>query len=173
MLPDPDSGVTGRAIVSNPAGTTDLNGPRASTSASTGGPPSPAVAMSEAEIQRIFGDALAALPPASRHYTLYFKFDSDELTDESRALIPQILEVVSQQALPEVVVIGHTDTTGTSQSNVELGLKRANTVRTLLIEARLNAALIQVTSHGEADLLVPTPNDVAEPRNRRVEITIR
>jgi peptidoglycan-associated lipoprotein len=173
LLPDPDSGVTGRANVSNPSGTTELDGPRESSSASTGAAPSAAVTMSEADVQRIFGDALAALPPASRHYTLYFKFDSDELTDESRALIPQILQVVSQQALPEVVVIGHTDTTGASQSNVELGLKRANTVRALLIEARLNASLIEVTSHGEADLLVPTPNDVAEPRNRRVEITIR
>jgi outer membrane protein OmpA-like peptidoglycan-associated protein len=129
--------------------------------------------MSEADLQRIFGDALAALPPPSRRYTLYFRFDSDELTDESRALIPQILQAVAQQALPEVVVIGHTDTTGTDQSNVELGLKRANMVRTILIDARLNPSLIQVTSHGEADLLVPTANDVAEPRNRRVEITIR
>ena len=173
LLPDPDSGVTGRASVSNPAGTTDLSGPRESSSAATGGRPSPPMTMSEADLQRIFGEALAALPPASRHYTLYIRFDSDELTDESRALIPQILEVVAQQALPEVVVIGHTDTTGTVQSNVELGLKRANTVRTILIDARLNASLIQVTSHGEADLLVPTANDVAEPRNRRVEITIR
>ena len=71
------------------------------------------------------------------------------------------------------MVIGHTDTTGAGLSNVELGLKRANSVRNLLVEARLNPALIEVTSHGEADLLVPTGDDVAEPRNRRVEITIR
>lgn len=173
MLPDPDSGVTGRAIVSNAGGMTDLAGPRQSTLVSTSGRPSPATPMSEADVQRIFGDALEALPPASRHYTLYFKFDSDELTDESRALIPQILQVVGEQGLPEVVVIGHTDTTGASPVNVGLGLKRANTVRGLLVEARLDPSLIQVTSHGEADLLVPTADDVAEPRNRRVEITIR
>jgi outer membrane protein OmpA-like peptidoglycan-associated protein len=173
LLPDPDSGVTGRANVSNPAGSTDLAGPRSSTTASTTGAPSPAMPLSEAEVQRLFGAALSSLPPAPRHFTLYFRFDSDELTDESRALFPMILQSVAEQAVPEVLVIGHTDTTGTAPSNVELGLKRANTVRNLLVEARLNPALIEVTSHGEADLLIPTANDVAEPRNRRVEITIR
>jgi outer membrane protein OmpA-like peptidoglycan-associated protein len=173
LLPDPDSGVTGRAIVSNPAGSTDLAGPRSSSTASTTAAPSPAMPLSEAEVQRLFGTALSSLPPAPRHFTLYFRFDSDELTDESRALFPMILQSVADQAVPEVLVIGHTDTTGGGPSNVELGLKRANTVRNLLVEARLNPALIEVTSHGEADLLIPTADDVAEPRNRRVEITIR
>ena len=121
LLPDPDSGATGRANVSNPAGTTDLAGPRESTSATTTGAPSAATVMSEADVRRIFGDALSALPPAPRHFTLYFRFDSDELTEESRALIPQILQTVAEQAIPEVVVIGHTDTTGAGPINVELG----------------------------------------------------
>jgi outer membrane protein OmpA-like peptidoglycan-associated protein len=173
LLPDADSGVTGRAVVSNPAGTVDLAGPRDSTTASTAGAPAAVVPLSEAEVQRLFGDALGALPPTPRHFTLYFGFDSDELTDESRALIPQMLQTVAEQLRPEVIVIGHTDTTGAGPANVELGLKRANTVRSLLVDARLDPSLIEVTSHGEADLLVPTADDVAEPRNRRVEITIR
>ena len=46
-------------------------------------------------------------------------------------------------------------------------------VRALLAEAGLDPASIEVTSHGEAALLVPTADDTYEPRNRRVEITIR
>ena len=46
-------------------------------------------------------------------------------------------------------------------------------VRTLLIDAGLDQAAIEVTSHGEAALLVTTPDETYEPRNRRVEITIR
>jgi hypothetical protein len=30
-----------------------------------------------------------------------------------------------------------------------------------------------VRSHGEGELLVPTPDNVFEPKNRRVEVTVR
>jgi len=56
---------------------------------------------------------------------------------------------------------------------VKLGLQRANSVRTTLIEAGLDGAAIDVTSHGESTLLVPTADDVYEPKNRRVDITVR
>jgi outer membrane protein OmpA-like peptidoglycan-associated protein len=52
-------------------------------------------------------------------------------------------------------------------------MKRATMVRALLGEAGLDPASIEVTSHGEAVLLVRTPDETYEPRNRRVEITIR
>jgi outer membrane protein OmpA-like peptidoglycan-associated protein len=42
-----------------------------------------------------------------------------------------------------------------------------------LIEAGLDGSSITVTSHGEATLLIPTADDVSEPRNRRVDITVR
>jgi outer membrane protein OmpA-like peptidoglycan-associated protein len=72
-----------------------------------------------------------------------------------------------------VVAIGHTDTTGTSAKNLELGLRRANAVRAILIDAGLAPAAVSVRSHGEAALLVHTADNVFEPRNRRVEITVR
>jgi outer membrane protein OmpA-like peptidoglycan-associated protein len=75
--------------------------------------------------------------------------------------------------VPEIAVVGHTDTMGTAGSNIELGLRRANAIRSVLIDAGVDAALIEATSHGEADLLVKTADEVPEPRNRRVDITVR
>jgi outer membrane protein OmpA-like peptidoglycan-associated protein len=72
-----------------------------------------------------------------------------------------------------VTIIGHTDTMGDASANLALGLKRAMSVRTLLLEAGIDQATIDVTSHGEVDLLIRTPNDTPEPRNRRVEIAVR
>jgi outer membrane protein OmpA-like peptidoglycan-associated protein len=72
-----------------------------------------------------------------------------------------------------VLVVGHTDTTGPSATNVLLGLRRAGIIRRLLVEAGLDATLIEMASHGQADPLVPTADEVAEPRNRRVDITVR
>jgi outer membrane protein OmpA-like peptidoglycan-associated protein len=129
--------------------------------------------MTEADVSRLFGDALAALPLAPQHFTLFFRFESDDLTDESRALLAQILGAARGRPVPDVVVIGHTDTTGMRARNIELGLKRAQAVRRRLIDAGIDASVIEATSHGEADLLVRTADDVLEPRNRRVEITVR
>jgi outer membrane protein OmpA-like peptidoglycan-associated protein len=173
LLPDPGDGAIGRAVVSNQTGTANLAAARESTSVSPNRAPTPVTVMSEADVQRLFGNALSALPPAAQHFVLYFRFESDELTDESRALLPQILQAVRGHPFPDVAVVGHTDTTGTRAANIELGLRRANSIRVRLVEAGVDASVIDVTSHGEADLLVKTADEVLEPRNRRVEITVR
>ena len=173
LLPDSDTGVTGRAFVSNKSGNTDLNAARDSSTATPSTAPTAVTTMSEEEVQRVFGDTLSALPPAPVHFTLNFKFESDELTDESRALLPEILKTVKERAIPEVLVVGHTDTMGTPKANIELGLTRANTVRNVLVQVGLDPSLIEVRSHGESDLLVKTPDETAEGRNRRVEISVR
>ena len=172
LLPDA-AGTVGRANVSNPSGTADLAAARDSTTVSANQPPGPVTVLSEADVQRLFGEALSALPPPPQRFTLNFKFDSDELTDESRALVPEIVQAVRNRPVPDVLVIGHTDTTGSPSSNFELGLKRAGTVRNILVEAGLDPNFIELVSHGEEELLVPTADEVAEPRNRRVEIAVR
>lgn len=173
LLPDSDTGVTGRAFLTNKSGTTDLNAARDSSSATRSSAPTAVTTMSEEEVQRLFGDALSALPPPPVHFTLYFKFESDELTDESRALLPQILNTVKDRSIPEVLVVGHTDTMGTPRANIELGLTRANAVQNMLVQVGLDPSTVEVRSHGETDLLVKTPDETAEPRNRRVEISVR
>ena len=172
LLPDPD-GTTGRARVSNEFGAVDLVAERHSTIVTPDGRPAPVRTMDQAEVDRIFGAALAAMPPAPRHFTLRFRFESDELTDESRALVPEVLATVKAFPFPEVAVVGHTDTMGNADTNVALGLKRATSVQRLLVTAGLDSAIIEVRSHGEVDLAVNTPNNTPEPRNRRVEIVVR
>ena len=173
LLPDPESGVTGHARVTNEFGAANLATPRASTLVKSDGPPGAVSTLSEAEVTRLFGAALAALPPEPKHFTLYFKFESDVLTDESSSKVPEILAAVTQLAAPEVAVIGHTDTLGGRKANKALGLKRAMSVKVVLVDAGIAPAMIAVASHGEADLLVKTRNNTAEPRNRRVEISVR
>ena len=172
LLPDED-GTTGRAGVSNPSGAVDLASPRNSTLVITNRAPGAVTTMSEAEVKRLFGDALSALPPAPRSFTLNFRFESDELTDASKAIVPEILRAVREHSAPEVVVVGHTDTMGTPAANFALGLKRATAVRSLLVTAGLDASTVEATSLGEAYLLVRTPDETPEPRNRRVEIAVK
>jgi outer membrane protein OmpA-like peptidoglycan-associated protein len=173
LLPDADSGRVGRAVVSNAAGRTELIDARHATLVSARRPPSPAAPIGEGDVRGIFGDALDALPAPPRTFTLFFRFDSEELTPESTALASEIARVVRERRVPEVLIVGHTDTTGTRAVNFELGLRRANRVRGLLREAGLELPVVDVISHGETELLVSTGDGVFEPRNRRVEITLR
>jgi outer membrane protein OmpA-like peptidoglycan-associated protein len=173
LLPDPEDGAVGRAVVSNQGGAVDLAAARETTTVSPAQPPATVTTLSEADAKRLFGDVLATLPPAPQRFVLYFKFESDDLTDESRALVPKVLETLRSRPFPDVAVIGHTDTMGSAAGNFQLGLRRANAIRTLLIQSGISANLIDVSSHGEADLLIKTADEVFEPRNRRVEITVR
>ena len=172
LLPDTETKTTGDATVSNPSGSVDLADERDAALATTGRAPVFGTISAE-DVQRIFGDALSALPPPPQQFTVFFRFESDALTDQSEALIPEILAAVKKHAVQDVVVIGHTDTMGTQQANYALGLKRALMVRNILVEAGLDGSTIEATSVGELDLLVKTADETPEPRNRRVDISVR
>lgn len=172
LLPDPETEKTGRATVWNKAGSADLDSERKAvvTSEKHMGR---VAKLSNDDVERLFGAALEALPPAPSSFTLYFKFESDELTEESTQLVPTILAVVKKRSDPEVAVVGHTDTMGPAKANVELAMKRAAFVGKLLVAAGLSVSTLELASHGEAALLIRTPDETPEPRNRRVEITVR
>lgn len=173
LLPDPDDGHVGAATVTAQGNRVDLTIPNQGTRVVSGQPPSAPATIGAGEIQRLFGDALAARPLPVRQFLLYFRTGDETLTPESQALVPDIVEFVRGRPAPDVTVIGHTDTTGGADANADLGLRRGNLVRDLLVQGGLDPTQVDVASHGEADLLVPTPDDTAEARNRRVEVTVR
>ncbi len=173
LLPDPGGG-GGQITVTNRSGTQVLSQDRqASTVRGVEGAPSPPIVLGEAEIQRMFGEALTALPVEPAHFILYFKGDSDELTPESRALLPEFFRAVQDRRPTDVSIVGHTDTVGDRDYNYRLGLRRATKVADLLASPGADLNTLAIDSHGENDLLVKTGDQVPEPRNRRVEITVR
>jgi outer membrane protein OmpA-like peptidoglycan-associated protein len=175
LLADPDTGAVGRASVSSAVagGTVDLATDRQATRVTGARAPAPPALLAAATVDKLFAGVLANLPLPPRSFTLYFRLESDELTDESRVLLPGVLAAVASRPAPEVGVVGHTDTTGDPRANYALGLDRANTVRTLLAGAGIDPSLIDVASHGESELRIATADNVLEPRNRRVEISVR
>ena len=173
LAPDPESGEVGALTVRTPAGEVALDAAHEATTVSGGQPPTAPAVLPPDEVQRLFGEALAAMPPPARRFLLYFDTGETTLTAASRALVPEILATVTSRPVPEVSIVGHTDTTGSAASNVELGLRRAGLIRDQLVAAGLDQRLVEVTSHGETNLVVPTPDNTAEARNRRVEVTVR
>ena len=87
--------------------------------------------------------------------------------------MPEILKDVNQRLGSEVLVIGHTDTDGAAEANDALSLKRAKVVSKLLVDKGVSENKIEPVGRGERELLVPTADEVAEAKNRRVEIIVR
>ena len=128
---------------------------------------------SEAEVQKAFPSLYAAKPPAPSKYILNFMPGGTELTPESKAALPKILEDTKQRKGADLVVTGHTDTTGALLANDELSLKRAEVVTKLLVDSGAPAARIESVGRGKRELLIKTEDNVDEPQNRRVEILVR
>jgi outer membrane protein OmpA-like peptidoglycan-associated protein len=125
------------------------------------------------EVRAIFAAALTAEPPRPVTFILYFVEATDQFTPESQALVEQVLRAIATRPAPELTVAGHTDTVGTEQYNDALSLRRAERVRALLVARGIPSDSISAIGRGKRELLVPTGDGVAEPRNRRVEITVR
>lgn len=125
------------------------------------------------QLRSKFANALDAQPLPIKRFTLYFVEGSDTLTAESRVTVTAVFDEIKQRPAPDLVVVGHTDRVGSVAANDQLAARRANTMRDQLIKLGISAENIQASGRGERDSLVPTADEVAEPRNRRVEILVR
>jgi outer membrane protein OmpA-like peptidoglycan-associated protein len=129
--------------------------------------------LSEAEVREEFASTLAALPGRPTSFMLYFLEGRDELTPESKVEMEKVFAELKRRPLPDIMVIGHTDSVGSLGFNDRLSLARAERMRELMIGLGIPAERIQAAGRGKRELLVPTDENVSEPRNRRVEISVR
>ena len=135
--------------------------------------PSPPETINKEDTQLVFQDALQVHPLMPQSFLLYFKFDSNELTDESKELIHAILAAISKRQSRDISVIGHTDRTGKDEYNRKLSLERAQLVYNILKGENISTEDMTILYHGEGNPLIPTADNIAEPRNRRVEVMVR
>ena len=132
-----------------------------------------AARVSEQQVSQSFGTTLAALPARATTFLLYFLTGKDELTPDSNAELEKILADMKGRPVPDIVVAGHTDTVGSDESNDRLSTQRAERVKQFLTGIGIPADRIVTAGRGKRELLVPTGDNVAEPRNRRVEVLVR
>lgn len=169
LLEDPQGGV-GSVQVTGKNGTQTLDQARYAADLDGAKAPQP---VDPQRFDKDFASVLAARPVLPASYLLYFQSGGSELTEESRALLARILEDVKGRAAVDVSIIGHTDTVGNAEANEALGLQRAQGVADLLKAEGLQTEALRVQSHGERNPLIPTPDETDEPRNRRVEVSVR
>lgn len=101
-----------------------------------------------------------------------FGFDKYQLTDASRATVQKLATVLNTYPDENVLVIGHTDNTGSASYNMDLSQKRAQSVADYLSTLGIASARISTKGMGETDPKVPNDTEAHRAENRRVEFAI-
>ncbi|MGZ8463749.1 MAG: OmpA family protein [Candidatus Deferrimicrobiaceae bacterium] len=172
LLPD-DQGKTGAIVVSSAGVERRLDRPGETVTVESGIAPGAPFVMADPEVIAAVGSALAALPKPPAQFILYFLHDSSDLTAASQAQLKKVMGTIRDRAPVDISVVGHTDTVGKKEYNCALSLRRAKAVASILRGNGVDPSILDITSHGKSNPLVPTGDQVPEPRNRRVEITVR
>jgi peptidoglycan-associated lipoprotein len=118
--------------------------------------------------------AAAAPSPelAGAWYQIYFDTNSSAIGARGQVVVNKVAYVVANIASARVTVIGKTDRVGAAPDNMALSHRRADAVRDALITAGVPAGRIDTSWTGEAKQQVATANEVAEARNRVVDVTV-
>jgi len=173
LLPD-QYGKTGAIEIRNQGGSQKLDAPNQATEIlSSETAPDPPKVLPENELKTMFAEAMEAMPSAPAHHTLYFFNNSTKFTEESTRIFEDVLASIKRVKPAEITIVGHTDRVGKRKKNFRLGFHRATYVKHLLLERGVDPGIVEITSHGEDDPLIKTKDEIAESRNRRVEMVIR
>jgi outer membrane protein OmpA-like peptidoglycan-associated protein len=172
VLPEAD-GKVGIVLVENENGIRVLNTAYAAARVASEG----TVAISHmdgAAVREQFSAVLSAQPERPASYMVWFVEGQDEPTVESGKELKKILDLIRQRRAPDVSVIGHADAIGSDTRNDKLSLQRARRIRSALIRLGIPADHINAAGRGAREPLYPSEKPGApEPRNRRVEISVR
>ncbi len=172
MLPDAD-GKSGAVIVKSETGQQLVNTAYGSASVSQRGAITLATEDATQVAQR-YAVTLAARPAAPVSFMVYFEFGSAvDIAPVIQPVLEQLQAAMVSYPAAEVTVIGHTDRVGGLELNDTLSLQRAETVRDLILRAGIRPTSMEVAGRGEREPIIPTADEVPEPRNRRVEINLR
>ena len=102
---------------------------------------------------------------------IYFDFDNSKLSEVSKNTLFNFLDK-NKKKLSRYIIFGHTDTKGSSQYNMNLSIKRAESVKEALLDQGITPDDISILGKGENELAIDTPDNTKHPANRRAEVKI-
>lgn len=140
-----------------------------------------------AACKRSFESALAAMekavversstPPVPKaepvlptQFRILFDFNSAALNDEARKTVTEIGQAYKKYNPATVLIVGHTDTSGSGDSNIVLSQRRAETVAGALGAEGVDQKKMRIEAYGEVRPAVKTGDNVKEQQNRRVDV---
>jgi outer membrane protein OmpA-like peptidoglycan-associated protein len=104
--------------------------------------------------------------------SLLFEVNQSSVKLESKETLSKFAEIVNKYEDTDILIEGHTDSTGSEDHNLELSRRRAQSVANYLATLQVSPTRFTIMGYGESQPI--TSNDTEEGRaaNRRVEIAI-
>ena len=132
------------------------------------------IARAQAEADRIARerDAALAAARAALEEMIFFDYDQSALTADGERVLRQKVEILQRSPSVQLRIEGHADERGSTEYNIALGTRRAESVRQFFTGFGLSADRFGIVSYGEERPLVAEANESAWARNRRAQFVI-
>lgn len=116
--------------------------------------------------------AVSKPKPNAVRFIVYFPTDKAVLDSNAQQVIAEARAAAAKLGEPLVKISGNADSVGSAAYNQTLSELRAQAVAKMLATGDMPVKAVMTEAHGETQPAVMTPDETAEPRNRRVEIIL-
>ena len=103
---------------------------------------------------------------------ILFDFDSDVVKGNARANLVDLANSLKKYPNTDVLIIGHTDATGSDSYNQNLSERRSGAARSFLISQGIESSRIRTQGLGESEPVASNDTAAGQAQNRRVEVAI-
>jgi outer membrane protein OmpA-like peptidoglycan-associated protein len=124
-------------------------------------------ALPEAEVERI-GEGIRVTFESG----ILFAFDSAELQGTARESLNDLSASLLEFPNTDVLIVGHTDSTGSESYNQALSERRAASAVNYLVQSGVTRSRIRAEGRGELEPRASNADEVGRQENRRVEVAI-
>ena len=113
-------------------------------------------------------------PPVKgpKQFIVFFGFNKSNLTPEAARVVADAAAAAQEYGSASIMIVGHTDSSGSASYNVRLSIRRSQAVKDGLAGQGIPASMISTSGRGETELMVQTGDGVKEPQNRRATIDL-
>lgn len=110
--------------------------------------------------------------PLNKTLALQFETASDKILDNSRTIVEEFATFMKKNPAYNAQIIGHTDSAGNAQTNMDLSQRRAETTKAALVANGIEAKRISTSGRGELDPLQSNRTQEGRAVNRRIEVKL-
>lgn len=129
----------------------------------------------EDQIAREKAEKAAQILAAKKRFEnedIHFEYDSSELSETAKEGLKEKAAWLKANASALVTIEGHCDERGTTEYNLALGDRRANTAKNYLVNLGISASRLNSISYGEEKPLDSGKSEAAYRSNRRAHFAV-
>ena len=101
-----------------------------------------------------------------------FDFNSDRIKPGFYSPLDKVAEILQRYPRTQIVIVGHTDSVGSEQYNLNLSHRRAIAVADYLVSQGVAAARLGTEGRGEMEPIASNDTAAGREQNRRVELFV-